>query len=512
MNRLLKRQLRKHLGELINHEIFYRDEFCNFAEAISEAYDHSERERRILERTLDQNSKELNTANKRLLEQNQEILELATIDGLTGLPNRMVSQENIAKALKTAKINDQMFALLFVDLDRFKIINDNLGHHIGDALLREVAERLKRCVRSSDCVARLGGDEFTILLTDIESENNASKVANKVLETLSTPIQVEDHELTVTGSIGISIYPQGGNELVDFVKNADTAMYRAKALGRNNFQIYEPKMSDQAFKRMTMESDLRRALHNEEFYLEYQPQIDLATGTVYGAEALMRWNHPKTGIVSPLEFIPLAEETGLIVQMGEWLLHSACQQNAKWQQQGYPPIKVAVNISRTQLACPNFISAIDDALRTSMLSPKYLELEITESMIMHNTETVTKTINSIKSRGITISVDDFGTGHSSLSLLKHFPIDTLKIDKSFVQDILSDPDDEAIVTAIIAMARSLKLDVIAEGTEHPGQVDFLMQKGCTQAQGYLFSKPLHPEQFIKMFNMNISQADKALAL
>ena len=499
MHRLLKRQLRKHLADLMGqHDVLSSDEFNRFIDAISEAYNHSERERDILERTLDQNSKELNAANRKLLDQNKEISKLATTDELTGLANRIVSQGKIAEALKYAKTHGQMCALLFVDLDRFKIINDTLGHHIGDLLLKEVAARLQACVRRSDNVARLGGDEFTILLTDIVNEDNACCVAKQVLSELSKPFCVEGHELMLTGSIGISIYPQGGDELVDFVKNADTAMYRAKAMGKNTYQVYEPTMSDQALERMTLESLLRRALEKGEFFLEYQPQIDLMSGQIFGAEALMRWHNPSTGIVSPAEFIPLAEETGQIIPIGEWLLHTACQQNANWQSQGFPPVRMAVNISRSQLASPDFIPSIDEALALSGLAPEYLELEITESMIMHDADIVSDTINTIKSRGIAISVDDFGTGHSCLSLLKQFPIDALKIDKSFVRDISTDPDDAAIVTAIIAMARSLKLDVIAEGTEHEGQIDFLIEQGCTQAQGFLFSKPLSPNEFVKI--------------
>ena len=496
MNRLLKRQLKKHLGELFtSEELFQSDEFKRFISSISEAYDHGETERQILERTLDQNSRELNQANRKLLDQNQEISKLATTDGLTGLANRLVSQDTISHALKRAKEYGEMCALLFVDLDRFKIINDTLGHHIGDLLLKQVARRLNRCVRKTDTVARLGGDEFTILLTDITSETNACNVAQKVLSELSKPFWIEGHELMLTGSIGISTYPQGGDKVIDFVKNADTAMYQAKAMGRNTYQIYEPTMSDHALEKMTLESRLRRALERGEFFLEYQPQIDLTSGRIFGAEALMRWHNPSSGIISPSDFIPLAEETGQIVPIGKWLLDTACSQNAAWQQQGLPAVRMAVNISRSQLANPDFISSIDCALNNSGLNPKLLELEITESMIMHNADTVTETINSLKSRGITISIDDFGTGHSSLSLLKQFPIDTLKIDKSFVRDISTDPDDAAIVTAIIAMARSLKLAVIAEGTEHQGQIDFLTQQGCTRAQGFLFSRPLSSEKF-----------------
>lgn len=495
MNRLLKRQLKKFLGEsYVSDPLFQSDRFRNLLSVIDKAYEHSIMEQRLLERTIDLNSRELNAANTLLKKQNEEISEMATIDALTGLANRHAYNHNIDRALKHAKRYDSNFSIMFIDLDRFKIINDSLGHHIGDLILRHVAKRLLSCIRESDTVVRMGGDEFTILMEESRNINDIASVSKKILEELSLPFECEGHEILLTASIGISIFPSDGTDQVSLSKHADTAMYQAKDLGRNNFQFYHPTMSVKALEHMAFESRLRKALDQREFVLHYQPQLDIETGKIIGMEALVRWQSPEFGLVMPADFIPLAEETGLIIPIGEWVLHSACMQNKVWQNAGLKRIKVAVNVSGRQLQNANFISNIDSALKLSCLSPEYLDLELTESSVMHKGKYFTDMLNEFKDRGIYLSIDDFGTGYSSLSNLKRFIIDKLKIDQCFITDIGHNPDASIIITAIIAMAQSMNLKVIAEGVETVEQLSFLRSKGCDQIQGYIASRPLPPRE------------------
>ncbi len=508
MHRLLLRQLKKYLGtNYTNEPIYQQKAFEKLLKAIGNFYEFSERERYLLERTIDLNSTELNAANQQLVKQNEEILQLATTDTLTGLSNRLVCHERISQSLdnlKPAERCGEFFSLIFIDLDRFKIINDTLGHHIGDLLLQEVAKRLLASVRQSDTVSRLGGDEFTILLENLSDPGIPSLIAEKILKTLAEPFWIDQHELLITASIGISNYPDSGNDLVEIVKNADTAMYGVKSTGKNNYKVYHPAMHDQALEDMELESNLRKVVDKNELILHYQPQLNMATGKIFAAEALVRWQSPKMGLIPPIRFITLAEETGLIIPIGEWVIRTACMQNAAWQRMGIRPIKVAVNISAAQLEYPNFIATIDSALDESGINPQQLELEITESMIMQREGIAEQNILELKKRGITFSIDDFGTGYSSLSNLKQLPIDTIKIDRSFVRDIVTDPDDAAIVTAIIAMAHSLKLEVIAEGAEVFEQIEFLTRQGCNHIQGYWVSKPLSAQAFGELLEKDIN--------
>ena len=430
----------------------------------------------------------------------KHINRLAFQDTLTELPNRRLFIEDLRRKIANAHQNNTRLSLLFLDLDGFKIINDTLGHDAGDLLLQAVAQRLGDLVRTDDMVARLGGDEFTILLEGVSRSEDAAGVAGKILEDLSRPFTLDDKEVFVTGSIGISLYPSDGNDIGSLIKNADTAMYRAKEHGRNNYQFYTADMGAKALERLVLESHLRKALERDEFTLHYQPQIELQTGHITGFEALLRWDHPELGLVSPGEFIPLLEETGLIVRVGEWVLRTACEQNKRWQNAGLGPFRISVNLSGRQLSDSYLAGSVAGILERIGLDPTLLELEITESAIMSNTQIAGETLEALHAQGISLAVDDFGTGYSSLSYLKRFPINTLKIDRSFVRDIPGDADDAELVKTIIAMARSLKLEVIAEGVEHTDQLVFLRDQGCMIMQGFLFSRPLPVddiEEFLK---------------
>ncbi len=440
-----------------------------------------------------------------------QIRLLAYYDGLTLLPNRLMFTEKLNQALENAQRQNRLLAMLFLDLDRFKQINDTLGHSVGDRLLQGVAERLRKCLRSgdtiarsndsrgmSDNVARLGGDEFIVSLTDLTRVEDVQKVAYRLLESLKEPFAIEKHEVFVTTSIGISLFPYDGTDLETLLKNADAAMYHAKDAGRSNFQFYSKSMNAAAEKRLTLENKLRRALERGEFMLHYQPLIDVETWRIVGSEALIRWKHPEIGLVSPAEFIPLAEETGLIVPIGEWVLRTACAQIRKWHDLGDRSLFMAVNISGRQFNQEALVATIEQVVHATGVDPKCLELEITESVLMHNAEETVQTLEVLKAMGPRISVDDFGTGYSSLSYLRRFPIHTLKIDRSFVNDVTTDPGDAAIVSAIIAMARGLSLEVIAEGVETPDQRTFLLQEGCRLMQGYLFGRPVPAEEFEKL--------------
>jgi diguanylate cyclase (GGDEF)-like protein len=420
---------------------------------------------------------------------------LATHDDLTGLPNRLMFSQLVSDAIKVGRRDGQEFAIMFIDLDRFKIINDTLGHTAGDSLLTEVAARLKRCVRESDVVARVGGDEFIILLRGSADARHIATLARKILSAVVKPLTIQDHECRVTASIGISLFPSDAQNEESLTKNADAAMYAAKGDGRNNFQFYSPEVETQSIERFMLETNLRRALDRNEFVIYYQPKRELRRGGISGAEALLRWNHPDLGVLLPNSFIPLAEETGLIVPMGKWVLETACMQNMAWQQLGLPPIRIAVNLSPRQFADPNLLHDIRAALKQSGMPPQLLELEITESMVMQNVERAVRVLEAIKSLGITLAIDDFGTGYSSMSLVKKFPIDVLKIDRSFVREITSDTEDKAIVDAIIALGRALDLTIVAEGVETAEQEALLRAHKCDEVQGYLISKPVPADEF-----------------
>lgn len=423
-------------------------------------------------------------------EAEQRIEHLAHTDALTSLPNRHTLVERLSQALEQAKRSADSLAVLFIDLDRFKTINDSLGHHIGDLLLIDVAVRLKKSVRSADIVARFGGDEFVVILPLIRSEIEAAHIAEHILTTLSEPYILENNKVYSTPSIGISIFPHDGTTVTELFKNADSAMYSAKSHGRNNFQMFTREMHTVAQQRLTLETDLRTAIEKEEFIVHYQPQIDATNGSLAGFEALVRWQSPERGIVPPDSFIPVAEETGLIIEIGRQVLHMAFRQMSQWQSAGLPLIKVAINLSARQLRQPELPETISELLKINGISPNRVELEVTESMVMGHPEESIKILTTLKKMGIDLAIDDFGTGYSSLSYLKLFPVDTLKIDRSFVKDIETDPNDAAIASATIALAHTLGRKVVAEGVETGGQLEFLKQHGCDIMQGYLFSKPL----------------------
>ena len=424
----------------------------------------------------------------------EQIRNLAYHDGLTGLPNRLLFNDRLTMAVAQAHRHGHRLAVLFLDVDRFKLINDSLGHSLGDRLLQGVAERLKACVREGDTVARLGGDEFTLLLPEITRALDVVNVAEKILEAVKLPFRLEGRELFVSASMGISLYPDDGTDAETLVKNADAAMYRAKEQGRDNYRLYAPAMNATALERLALESSLRKALSQGELVVYYQPLVDLRMGRVHGVEALLRWRHPERGLMAPSDFIPLAELTGQILAMGPWVLRTACAQVKAWHDRGHAQLSVAVNISARQFQQPDLVGQVKRALRETGLDPSYLDLEITESNAMQNAETTVQTLRELKELGIRISIDDFGIGYSSLSYLKRLPIDTLKIDQSFVRDITVDPDDAAIATAVIAMAHTLKLKVVAEGVETEGQGVFLAARHCDRMQGYLFSAPLPPDE------------------
>jgi diguanylate cyclase (GGDEF)-like protein/PAS domain S-box-containing protein len=424
----------------------------------------------------------------------EQIRSLAYHDTLTGLPNRLLFADRLAMAVAQAHRQAQKLGVLFLDLDRFKVINDSLGHTLGDRLLQAVAERIEGSVREGDTVARLGGDEFTLLLPGIAQAEDAAKVAEKILESLKQPLPVDGRELFVTGSVGISVYPDDGTDPETLVKNADAAMYRAKDQGRDTYQLYTAAMNASAVERLALENSLRKALGQNELVLYYQPLIDLPTGRTYGVEALLRWNRPGKGLVLPDDFIPLAEVTGLILPIGLWVWRTACEQVRRWQQSGRPDLRLAVNLSARQFQQPDVAAQVTRALQETGFSPDRLDLEITESYAMQNADAAIQTLRELKSVGVGLSIDDFGVGHSSLSYLKRLPIDTLKVDRSFIRDVTNDADAAAIVTAVIAMARTLKLQVIAEGVETEEQRAFLAAQGCDRAQGWLFSRAMPAEE------------------
>ena len=437
---------------------------------------------------------------------------LATHDELTGLTNRLVFGQTVSDAVKVGRRYGQQFAVMFVDLDRFKIINDTLGHVAGDSLLIEVGNRLKQCVRESDAIARVGGDEFIILLRDVSDARQVTTVARKILSTVVKPLTIHGQECRVTVSIGISLFPSDAQDGETLTRNADAAMYAAKQEGRNDFRFHSTEIKTQSIERLMLETGLRRALERNELLLYYQPKRDLRRSGISGVEALLRWHHPDLGLLQPSRFIPLAEETGLIVPIGKWVLETACAQNMAWQRQGLPAIRISVNLSPRQFADPNLLNDVRAALEKSGMPAQLLELEITESMVMQNVERTVRVLDAIKSLGITLAIDDFGTGYSSMSLVKKFPIDALKIDRSFVRAITNDDgEDNAIADAIIALGRALNLTIVAEGVETAEQEAFLRAHNCDEIQGYLISRPLPADEFA-VFLANYALAElKALA-
>ncbi len=428
----------------------------------------------------------------------ERIEYLASHDSLTHLPNREMFNELLRHAIEAACRHERRFAVLFIDLDRFKVINDSLGHDAGDMLLVEIAGRLRGALRASDVVARLGGDEFVVILEETAERDDVERIARDLLIVLGQPLQLSGHECHTTASVGIAMYPSDGGDAQTLTKNADMAMYLAKEDGKNGFRFFTRDVKTQSIERLTLETALRRALERDQFALHYQPKVDMATGQITGVEALLRWTHPELGVLSPMQFIPLAEETGLIVPIGRWVLREACAQNMAWQRRGLRPVSMAVNLSPRQFADEHLLQDVDEALASSGMSPELLQLEVTESMVMRNVSRAIRVLDAIQSRGIRLAIDDFGTGYSSMSLMKQFPIDTIKIDRSFVRDLPNDAEDQAIAQAIISMGKALGMTVIAEGVETVEQQAFLRSHACDEMQGYLFSKPLPPAQLASL--------------
>ena len=424
----------------------------------------------------------------------ERIEYLASHDSLTHLPNREMFNGMLRRAIDAAARYRRRFALLFIDLDRFKVINDSLGHDAGDMLLVEIGGRLRRALRSSDVVARLGGDEFVVILEEVAERPEVERIAGDLLSILSQPLQLSGYECHTTASIGIAMYPTDGTDVQTLTKNADMAMYLAKEDGKNAFRFFTREFKTQSIEQLKLETALRRALERDQFTLHYQPKIDIASGQITGVEALLRWNHPDLGTVAPGQFIPLAEETGMIVPIGRWVLKEACAQNMAWQRRGLRPVTMAVNLSPRQFADTHLLRDIDEALVASGMSPVLLQLEVTESMVMRNVSRAIKVLDAIQSRGIRLAIDDFGTGYSSMSLMKQFPIDTIKIDRSFIRDLPVDSEDQAIAQAIISMGKALGMTVIAEGVETVEQEAFLRSHACDEMQGFLFSRPLPAQQ------------------
>ena len=434
----------------------------------------------------------------------RQVTHASEHDFLTGLPNRLLLNDRISQAIALAPRHAKQVAVLFLDLDGFKHINDSLGHGIGDKLLQAIADRLLACVRASDTVSRQGGDEFVVLLSEAEQWEDAVIVAGRMLDAVAQPFSIDTHELHVTTSIGVSVFPDDGDDAETLIKNADTAMYQAKENGRQSYQFFKPAMNVRAVERQSIEEGLRRALERGEFVLHYQPKFNLRTGAVTGAEALVRWNHPVRGMVSPVQFIPIAEESGLIRPIGQWVLREACAQAQAWVDESLPAISMAVNVSTVELRDEKFVETCLDILEETGLAPALLELELTESVLMTHPESAARILQTLRGKGVTAAIDDFGTGYSSLSYLSKFPVDALKIDRSFVSQITAAGHDSAIVTAVISLAQSLNLRVVAEGVETLEQLEFLQARDCGEAQGFLFSRPVPPEEFAQLLRTGIA--------
>ena len=435
-----------------------------------------------------------------------EMAHLAQHDFLTGLPNRTLVNDHVTQAMALARRHSKKVAVLFLDLDGFKHINDSLGHPIGDKLLQSVAKRLVECVRGTDTVSRQGGDEFVVLLSEIEQAEDPAITARRMLDAVAEPHSIDQHDLHVTTCIGVSVFPDDGLDAETLIKNADIAMYQAKENGRRSYQFFKPAMNIRAVERQSIEEGLRRALERREFTVYYQPKINLKSGEITGAEALIRWAHPQRGNVPPGQFIPVAEDCGLIVPIGHWVLREACMQARTWREAGLPSTTMAVNISAMEFQADNFLDSVFAILDETGFDPASLELELTESVLMKRAESTVSVLRSLRSRGIQVAVDDFGTGYSSLSYLRKFPVDALKIDQSFVRQIATSPDDAAIVTAIISMCRSLKLRVVAEGVETQQELEFLQDHGCDEAQGFYFCRPILSDRFAKLLASGIPEA------
>jgi diguanylate cyclase (GGDEF)-like protein len=419
-------------------------------------------------------------------------------DALTGLPNRILLNDRIRVGLAQAHRQQNILALLFLDLDRFKIINDSLGHSIGDQLLRIISQRLRICLREGDTVARLGGDEFMVLLPDIRRASDAGKIGTKIIRALTEPVSCHGHELHITTSVGISVYPFDGSDAETLVKHADISMYRAKEIGRNKLVYYTAEMNAGSRKKLTLETNLRSALEKQQLHLVYQPKIDITRNTIIGVEALLRWDHPTLGYVSPLDFIPIAEDSGLIIPIGEWVINTAFSQLREWHDAGFEDLTVAVNLSSAQLSRPGLEDILDSALASSGIGADKVELEVTENVAMRNIASATITLEKLKNKGMSIAMDDFGTGYSSLGYLRKLPVDTVKIDRSFVREIPESKDDALIAQTIIAMAHSMNLSLVVEGVENIRQLNFFRQQGCRVVQGYLFSKPVPAADILSM--------------
>lgn len=436
----------------------------------------------------------------------ERLTYLSQYDPLTGLANRALFQDRLSQALARAERDGEMVALIALDLDRFKDFNDALGHGFGDMLLKTAANRLQECVRDGDTVARLGSDEFGIVLENVSDVQVASLVAQHISATLTQPFEIHGQEMFLSAGMGIAVRPP--SEADGLMRDANAALQRAKAAGPDNYQFFSPEMNVEAFERLAFESSLRRALEREEFELHYQPQINLSDGRIVGAEALLRWRHPELGLVSPGRFIPVLEETGMILEVGAWVMETACSQSRAWRDAGLPNIRMAVNLSARQFEQKNLGQIIAMTLESTGLTPDTLELEITESLLMDDPEGSNAKLESIKNQyGVRVSIDDFGTGYSSLAYLKRFPIDVLKVDQSFVRDLTEDSDDAAIVTAIIGLAHNLRLEVIAEGVETAAQLDYLRNQGCDEAQGYFFSRPLPDAEFARLLTQGVILSD-----
>jgi diguanylate cyclase (GGDEF)-like protein/PAS domain S-box-containing protein len=461
--------------------------------------------RKKAEALLVQKIEELNRSNEELVKSadvartmTQQMTDLAEHDALTGLPNRLLLNDRVGNAVAFAQRNKCQVAVLFLDLDGFKHINDSLGHAIGDRLLQSVATSLRDCVRAPDTVSRHGGDEFVILLPELRRPQDAAIAATRLLRAIAKSHSIDGHDLHVTTSIGVSVYPDDGLDAETLIKNADTAMYQAKENGHQRYQFFRQAMNVRAVERQSIEEHLRRALERREFTVHYQPKINLDSKVITGVEALIRWTHPTRGLISPLQFIPVAEDCGLILPIGAWVLREACAQARAWVDVGLPFMTMAVNVSAKQFENENFMRDIFAILDETGLDPRYLELELTESVLMRRAELTASILLTLRERGIRVAVDDFGTGYSSLSYLRKFPLDALKIDRSFVSQITTIPDEMTIVRAIISMGRSLNLRVIAEGVETQGQFDFLKIHQCDEAQGYYFSPPVPPQEFARL--------------
>ena len=431
---------------------------------------------------------------------------MATHDSLTGLPNRALMSDRLAQAISFAQRHDRWVSVMFIDLDNFKTINDSLGHRAGDNLLKATASRMVACVRETDTVARLGGDEFVVILFD---QPKSADVINQIVQNLraavAQPMQIDDHSVSVTASIGLSTFPEDGTDVTALLANADIAMYRAKQLGRDNFQFYTPGLNSSAHAKFELQGELRNALARGELLLHYQPQVDLRSGKIFAVEALVRWNHPTRGIISPAQFIPLAEETGLIVALGDWVLRTACFQNKAWQDAGLSHMNMCVNVSARQFQDNKWIDRVKSALCDSALEARYLEIEITESMIMQNLDSAVHMMKDLQALGVQIAIDDFGTGYSSLSALKTFPVARLKIDKSFMDDIPRNEDDKAVTSAVISLGQRLNMRVIAEGVETDEQIAFLRANNCDEMQGYHFSKPITADAIVTLLSLSTDQ-------